>query len=77
MGSTNNVGGTPGQAPRGLNDRLMSPNQNTLDQLSARSISPGGNVPGSGGPTSRKPFHGKQIIVGEGGCTTAVKDSSP
>ena len=42
MGSNNNVGVSPGQNPRGLHDRSASPNMH-IDNLSGRSISPGGD----------------------------------
>jgi hypothetical protein len=53
MGSTNNLMGTPGGGM--FQNRNLSPNQNTLDQLSNNSISP--NEAKTNGTISRLPNH--------------------
>ena len=65
MGSTNNLMGTPGGGGH-FHNRNLSPNQNTLEQLSNNSVSPGAEARSSG-LISRMPYHQHQVIVGAGG----------
>jgi len=55
MGSTNNLMGTPGGGGH-FQNRNMSPNQNTLEQLSNTSVSPNADVK-SNSRLSRMPYH--------------------
>lgn len=55
MGSTNNMMGTPGGGGH-FHNRNLSPNQNTLEQLSNNSVSPNGDLK-SNSRLSRAGYH--------------------